>query len=226
MEAKKNSKANLEKSRSIFFLIGMLISMTLVLAAFNYATETENVKILTGWDGILEGETTVQITRPEDKKEIILPEPKKAFNALNLVENNTKVIDDFDPIDAGAEEGDIIPPKPEIKRTVEIDDPPIFIADKMPEPPGGVIGLKKFIADHVKYPQIAKETGIEGKVYVRFCVSSSGNIERVSIARGIDPLLDNEAMRVVKILPKWKPGENGGRKVSVWYTVPIVFKLK
>ncbi len=96
----------------------------------------------------------------------------------------------------------------------------------MPEPPGGVVGLKKFIADHVVYPQIAKETGIEGKVYVRFCVNSSGNIERVHIARGVDPLLNNEAMRVVKILPKWKPGENGGRKVSVWYTVPIVFKLK
>ena len=226
MKAKKNPKANLEKSRSIFFLIGFLISMALVLGAFNYATETENVKIITGWDGILDGETTIQITRPEDKKEIIPPEPQKAFNALNLVENNTKVIENLDPIDAEANEGDRIPPKPEIKKTVEIDEPPVFIADKMPEPPGGVVGLKKFIADHVVYPQIAKETGIEGKVYVRFCVSSSGNIERVSIARGIDPLLDNEAMRVVKILPKWKPGENGGRKVSVWYTVPIVFKLK
>ncbi len=72
----------------------------------------------------------------------------------------------------------------------------------MPEFPGGDIGLMKFISDHVKYPIRAIDTNLEGKVYVRFCVNSKGMVERVSIARGIDPILDNEAMRVVKILPK------------------------
>ena len=108
----------------------------------------------------------------------------------------------------------------------EVEEEPLFIiVEKMPEFPGGELNLRKYIAANVTYPEIARECCIEGKVYVRFAVNKNGTVERVSIARGVDPILDNEVLRVVKNLPKWQPDEQSGRKVTTWYTVPIVFNL-
>ena len=101
-----------------------------------------------------------------------------------------------------------------------------FIVEEMPEFPGGDESLRKFIAENVKYPNIARENDIKGKVYVRFCVTYKGAVDQVTIARGVDPLLDEEAIRVVKSLPPWKPGKQRGKAVNVWYTVPINFQLQ
>ena len=100
------------------------------------------------------------------------------------------------------------------------------LADKMPEFPGGVKGLMTYIAKNVKYPNIARENNITGKVYVRFVVRSNGQVDDVSITRGVDPAIDKEAMRVVKTLPRWKPGKQRGKAVNVWYSVPINFRLQ
>lgn len=105
------------------------------------------------------------------------------------------------------------------------DDEVYFIAEKMPEFPGGELGLRKYIAMNVKYPQEAREKGIEGKVYVRFTITKTGNVADVQIAHGVDSILDNEAIRVINTLPKWQAAESNGQKVSVYYTVPINFKL-
>jgi protein TonB len=118
----------------------------------------------------------------------------------------------------------------EVKPTEEIEEkkePEIFfIVEEMPEFPGGDLELRKYIAENVKYPEMARENGIQGKVFVRFCVTELGGVDKVSIARGIHPLLDEEAIRVVKALPKWKPGKQRGKPVNVWYTVPINFQLQ
>ena len=106
------------------------------------------------------------------------------------------------------------------------DDKIFHIVEKMPEFPGGNTELIKYIATNIKYPKSYQECAIEGKVYIRFCVTDSGIVEKVSVIRGVDPLLDKEAVRVVKTLPKWIPGEQNGKKVSVWYTVPVLFKLE
>jgi len=100
------------------------------------------------------------------------------------------------------------------------------IVEKMPLYPGGKLELRKFLATNIKYPKVARESGISGKVYVRFIVTKEGNVENVSVIRGVDPILDNEAARVVKLLSDWTPGEQDGKKVNVWYTVPINFSLK
>ena len=225
MEAKKNPKANLEKSRGIFFQIGLVVALAIVLYAFNFSTSTNDTIVFTNSYGDdFEQEEIINTEQKQDVK--IVPPPPKTIAALMLVSNDSEA--DGPEIDfsseTNAEEEIVFTP---IGFTKEIEEPEIIIdiAEKMPEFPGGDIGLIKFISDHVKYPIKAIETNLEGKVYVRFCVNSKGMVEKVSIARGIDPIIDNEAMRVVKILPKWKPGENGGRKVSVWYTVPIVFKI-
>ncbi len=103
----------------------------------------------------------------------------------------------------------------------------IFIYVKnMPEFPGGVVALKRFIAEHINYPKVARENGIDGTVFLRFEVTKTGNIGKVEIQKGVHPLLDNEAIRVIKSLPKFKPGEQkNGKKVSVWYSIPVTFKL-
>jgi periplasmic protein TonB len=95
----------------------------------------------------------------------------------------------------------------------------------MPSFPGGNIELLKYIADHLIYPGIAAENNIEGKVTIQFCVTPQGGVDKVTILRGVDPELDAEAIRVVKSLPKFNPGKQGGVPVPVWFQVPITFQL-
>ncbi len=106
------------------------------------------------------------------------------------------------------------------------DDDIFFIVEDMPEFPGGESALRKYIANTVQYPEIAQKNGTQGKVYVTFVVAKDGSIANCSIARGVDPLLDKEALRVVNSLPEWKPGKQRGKAVNVSYTVPINFVLQ
>jgi len=99
------------------------------------------------------------------------------------------------------------------------------VCDKMPEFPGGELGLRKYIAQNVQYPMKAREQNITGMVYIKFVITRQGNVEQVMVENGVHPLLDNEGIRVIKSLPRWKPGELDGTKVEVWYTVPINFEL-
>lgn len=96
----------------------------------------------------------------------------------------------------------------------------------MPEFPGGNAALVSFLSKNVKYPLIAQENGIKGKVFVTFVVDENGDIYNVTLARGVDASLDREAIRVVKSMPRWKPGRQGNTAVKVRYTVPINFILQ
>jgi len=117
----------------------------------------------------------------------------------------------------------------EVKEEVQEEDPeatPFVVVEEMPMYPGGDAELLKYIAEHTQYPEIAKENNIQGRVIVRFCVTSKGGVSQVSILKGVDPELDAEAIRVVNTLPAFKPGKQGGKPVPVWYMVPITFTLK
>ena len=98
--------------------------------------------------------------------------------------------------------------------------------DVMPVFPGGDAALLKFIADSTHYPKDAKEKGIQGKVLARFMVKKDGSVSDVSVMQKVNPSLDNEAIRVVKLLPKFTPGKLNGKTVPVWFMVPINFTLK
>jgi len=98
--------------------------------------------------------------------------------------------------------------------------------EQMPEYPGGELEMRKFLANSVKYPVEAQQKGIQGKVFVSFVVDKKGSVKDVKIARGADPLLDAEALRVVNSFPQWIPGKEKGKKVAVQYTVPINFRLQ
>lgn len=117
------------------------------------------------------------------------------------------------------------PVKEEVQEE-EADPEPFVVVEEMPMFPGGDVALLTYIMEHTNYPEVAKENNIQGRVIVRFCVTSKGGVNQVSILKGVDPELDAEAIRVVSALPAFKPGKQGGKPVPVWYMVPITFTLK
>ncbi len=117
----------------------------------------------------------------------------------------------------------------EVQEEVREEEAPtevFVVVEEMPSFPGGDKALMDFINANIQYPEIAKENNIQGTVTVRFCVTYKGTIDQVSVLRGVDPSLDQEAIRVIKMLPPWKPGKQGGKPVNVWYVWPIKFVLQ
>lgn len=116
----------------------------------------------------------------------------------------------------------------EVQEEVQEEAPQevFVVVEEMPSFPGGDAELLKFIYENIQYPEIAKENNIQGKVIMRFCVTYKGTVDQVSVSRGVDPSLDEEAVRVIKMLPLFKPGKQGGKPVNVWYSLPISFQLK
>ena len=113
-------------------------------------------------------------------------------------------------------------PKEEVKHEPE----KVFTAvEQMPEFPGGQAALLKFISNNIQYPQAAADNNVQGKVYVKFVVTSTGKVDKVQIARSVDKALDQEALRVCRMLPNFTPGRQNGQPVNVWYTLPVTFKL-
>lgn len=109
----------------------------------------------------------------------------------------------------------------------ELDGGDVYlIVDKMPSFPGGDDGLRKYLAQNIKYPLEAQEEGVQGRVFVKFVIEADGSISHVKVARPFDPYLDWEAVRVVKSMPNWTPGKQDGKAVRVSYTVPINFVLQ
>jgi protein TonB len=103
---------------------------------------------------------------------------------------------------------------------------PGYFLEEMPLFPGGETELLKFINDNIKYPEEAAVNGVQGRVVLRFVVATDGSIKRIEIFKGVHPVLDQEAVRVLSMMPKWKPGRQNGIPASVWFMVPVTFKLK
>ncbi|MBQ6080450.1 MAG: energy transducer TonB [Muribaculaceae bacterium] len=120
---------------------------------------------------------------------------------------------------------DVVIVEPRVKP--EAKPEPIFQAvEQMPQFPGGDEALLKYLSSHINYPPMAAEDGIQGRVIVQFVVDKTGRVGEVKLVRGVDKNLDNEAVRVCKLLPKFTPGRQNGQPVSVWYTLPVTFKLQ
>ena len=117
-------------------------------------------------------------------------------------------------------------PEPEISDLIETLPEVFVIAEEMPSFPGGDVAMMNFIYKNIRYPVRAKEEYVQGRVFLRFCVTSNGTINQLSVMKGVDPILDAEAMRVVSMLPQWIPGKQGGKPVNVWFQLPITFQLR
>ncbi len=216
MEPKKNPDISLEKKKGLFFQIGLVITLVIVLGAFewkSYDKVAYNLGQLNLDD--LE-EEIIPITKQEVKPP---PPPPPPPEVIEIVEDDVEIEDEIEIEDTESDE-DI-----EIEIEEEDDEEFFMVVENMPEFPGGDLGLMKYIQKNVKYPAIAKEYNITGKVYVSFIVDKKGSVTNVKIVRGVDKNLDAEAMRVVKSLPKYKPGKQRGKSVRVMFTIPINFTL-
>lgn len=224
MRIKKSAKANLEKRRGVFFQIGLIVSLSMVLLAFEWTTirshtidlnRMERGELIEEW-----AEVTVHKKKPEmPKPQIIRP---------ILVTDDTEIDDDDITIDVevtGQTVNTINLPVDDIEEIVDEEPVPLYNVEKWPEFPGGVSAMMKFLSDNLKYTSTARSINLEGTVYVSFVIWKDGSIRRVKIERSIGAGLDEEVLRVVGLMPNWTPGIQNGRSVSVIYNLPVKFKL-
>ena len=213
---KMMSKIKSSKLAITKIVFGVFVAAALVIA---FACEQkESVEIKSGNNDAItivstiqdDGKIKVEGSKADLEKYIAMFSGKWEFEVVTDSLGNTFLV-----------EKEIIQPK-----SLNTNEEIFFVVEEMPEYPGGEPALRQFMATAVKYPDDAVKKGIQGKVYVTFVVSKDGTVADAKIARGVDPSLDTEALRVVNNLPKWKPGKQKGQAVNVSYTVPINFKLQ
>jgi len=226
MEEKKSPKADLEGKKLMFMQIGMVISLLIAWLAFNHKSydKREIDPSLLRQTEVLD-EEMVEITKQEEPKPQPVEMPKQTTQ-LEIVEDDVEV-EDIE-INAEVEQNEVIEEyvAPEVVEDEVVEQEIFKIVEEMPSFPGGEAKLMEYVAKNVKYPQIARETGIQGRVFVNFVVEPDGSVSNVSVLRGIGGGCDEEAMRVVKNMPKWKPGKQRGKPVRVQYMLPVNFKLQ
>ena len=226
MEEKKSPKANLENKKLMFIQIGMIISLLIAWAAFEYKSydkrqldesfkrQAENIE-----------EDLVEITKQEEQKPQPVEVPQQTTQ-LEIVDDNVETKDI--EINAEVEQNEVIEEyvAPEVVEEEVVEQEIFQIVEEMPAFPGGEQKLMEYVGKNIKYPQIARETGIQGRVFIGFVVEPDGSVSNVKLLRGIGGGCDEEAMRVVKSMPKWKPGKQRGKAVRVSYQIPVFFKLQ
>ena len=225
MQVKKSEKASLENDKLIYILMGLVFVLSLVYVALEW-TEKEVTKYeVTDTEFLFEEEVEIQQTSQETPP----PPPPPAVQeveVLNVVEDNVET----ETIEVTTEETEqevVIAAPVEAPVEEEEEEVVFVVVESMPEFPGGQQALFKYLSENVKYPVIAQENGIQGRVICQFVVNKDGSIVDVEVVRsGGDPSLDKEAIRVIKSMPKWKPGKQRGKAVRVKYTVPVNFKLQ
>ena len=225
MEIKKNPKVDLEKWRVVLFEIGLAISLIATYMVFQIKSGETKENVLGDLGDIKVEEEIIPITRMKEVKPPP-PPPPKVVEQLNIVEDDEEIEDEFEMDHSEADEETVVE-QTDVQVEEEEDDEPInfYVVEQKPEFPGGESALYKFIAEHTKYPEPAKENGITGTVWVQFIIDKDGKVTNVKVVRSVDPYLDKEAERVVKSMPKWKPASQRGKPVRVIFQVPIRFEL-
>jgi protein TonB len=227
METKKSKRADLEGKRVIFGEVGLIVALSIVLISFQWKTPDRELKDLGTYIHRLEIEEIVPITQQQD---ILPPPPVKQVSVIRIVTDNQEV-DEHVQIDAGATEEtaieEYIPPDDNFKVEEEVvEEEHIFmVVESAPGFPGGPLALKQFITEHLAYPVLAREANIQGTVYLSFIVGKTGEISDVRVLRGIGGGCDEEAVRVVQMMPRWEPGRQRGMPVHVRFNLPVKFTL-
>ncbi len=226
MDVKKSPKASLEDKKFLFVLMGLVMVLSLLYIGFEW-TDRE-VTVYQADNTNLNAEEEIDVV--QTAQELPPPPPPPApevVEVLNVVENNVEVASvNINTEDDKNKEVVISAPVTSAPIQEEEDQVVFQVVEKMPAFPGGDAALFKFLGDNVKYPVIAQENGVQGRVICQFVVNKDGSIVDVEVVRSVDPSLDKEAIRVIKSMPKWSPGQQRGKPVRVKYTLPVNFKLQ
>lgn len=230
MEKKKSSKVDLEEKRNTFFLIGLVLALGTTLLAFEWKSRPAKIQSLGMVHTHVIEEEIIPVTRENKVKPPPPPPPPKVVEILTIVDDDVVIEDELEIEETEADENTIINVAPLIETSEEKEesnDPvPFFIIEQQPEFPGGIDALKPFLIRQIKYPVIAQENGIQGKVFYAFTIEKDGSVSDIKILRGVDPAINMEALRVLKTMPKWKPGMQRGKPVSVSFSGVLNFQIQ
>ena len=228
MELKKSPKADLESKKTLFLEIGLVFALAVALLAFNWKSyETKETTFAQA--AVMEVPEEQIIQTQENTPPPPPPEPEVQMSEdIQIVEDDVKIEHELKAINAD----DISKPdapvvKVEIKEEVEEVEEEIFlVVEEQPSFPGGEDKMFEYLYSNIKYPQVAKENNITGKVFLTFVVEKDGSIAGAKILRDIGGGCGQEALRVVKNMPKWSPGKQRGKPVRVQFNLPVVFDLQ
>ena len=228
MEVKKSPKADLEGKKSTWLLIGYVLILAVVFVAFEWSERDKQILVAQGPVEIKFEEDMVPITQQEQKPTPPPPQAPSAEEVLKIVENDANI--EETEVATSEDKGEavqVVSTGPAVVVEEVVEEEQIFqVVEEMPSFPGGDAECMRFLNKNIKYPTIAQENGIQGRVILQFVVNKDGSIVDVVVARSVDPYLDKEAVRVVNMMPKWKPGKQRGKPVSVKFTLTVTFRLQ
>ena len=221
MELKKNPKADLNLQRTLFFQIGLCVALAGTLYAFNWREGESKAASL----GTLKLDDLTEMEVPQTEQKVAPPPPPPP-PTLEVVADEEVIEEDEIASTEVTQETRVEVVVTEVEEETA-SEPEIFtVVEEMPSFPGGDQELLKFMAENTKYPPLARENGLQGIVVVTFMVDERGRIDKVSVLRGIGGGCDEEAIRVVKSMPRWTPGRQRGMPVRVQYNLPFRFTLR
>lgn len=228
MELKKNEKANLEKKKTLFLQVGLIIALIVCLAAMEWTSGQKKDSVFAGMTEEAIEEEQIPVTEETPPEEMPPPEVTVTdlFEIVEddvVIDNEVKFQDDETSIDKVVE---IYAPVLQAEEE-EVEEEIFVIVEDMPKFRGGDINtFREWVQKRVRYPELAAENGIQGRVFITFVVEPNGTVSNVSVSRSVDALLDDAAKDAVSASPKWEPGMQRGRPVRVRYSIPIIFQLQ
>ena len=244
MEIKKSNSAQLEDKRLTFFLIGLLIAFTLLFVGLQYQRGPQGEEDLT--EDFEDLAQDLDMQTPPDQKDMVSAEAMSKAPASEAITQEVKpteqqqvqkapekistttselVIGDGSGVVEGAEVKEVAP-ETAVDNTAGQEQPIKFtVVQKIPEFPGGWSAFMQWLTKNLKYPESAQKNKVQGTVVVSFIVNKDGSIASTKVSTSADPVLDAEALRVMKMMPKWKPGMDRNKVCRTMIAVPVVFKL-
>ena len=229
MEIKKSEKANLENKKLLFLEVGLIISLLIVYVAFEWTSKETNTSLLEDNTQVLVEEEIISTNMDTPPPPPAAPKIPVLSDQIDIVDDEIELEDDMfmnleDNANLGVEIMDYVEVQEE---AVEEEAIPFQLVEEKPSFQGGDANqFSKWVNQRLVYPEIAKENGVQGRVTLQFTVEKDGRVTKVKVLRGVDPSLDKEAVRVVSMSPKWKPGKQRDRAVPVTYTFPVIFQLR
>lgn len=228
MELKKNEKANLENKKSLFLQIGLIIALLVCLGAMEWTSGQKKDSAFAGMTEEAIEEEQIPVTEETPPEE--MPPPEVTVTDLfEIVEDDVVIDSDVKFEDDETSEDKVV----EIYAPVlqaeeeEVEEEVFVIVEDMPKFKGGDINtFREWVQKRVRYPELAAENGIQGRVFITFVVETNGTVSNVTVSRSVDQLLDEAAKEAVMASPKWEPGMQRGRPVRVRYSIPIIFQLQ
>lgn len=223
MEVKKNASASLENKSHDFLLMGLVVALGFLFIVFEWSTVDvkKTAPIMTDEYFVTEDLVPVTIQKPNLPPPALAAPPRVIAPVIKPVENNV----DVDPVEVVPTD-EPITYEPVVTEPEVVDEDIIHVrAEIQPSFPGGPDAMMKFLKENLKFPSICAENGIQGRVVVSFVVNKNGSIEQVEVLSGVHERLDAEAVRVVKLMPTWTPGQMQGHAVRTKFILPVTFRM-